>query len=47
MRVCNAFTPQIKGSYYSLKAMYHNHSSPDVLQLPWCAITSKWNAYIC
>ena len=23
--------------------MYHNHSSPGVLQLPWCATTSQWN----
>ena len=23
--------------------MYHNHSSPGVLQLPWCATASQWN----
>ena len=23
--------------------MYHNHSSPGVLQLPWCVTTSHWN----
>ena len=23
--------------------MYPNHSSPGVLQLPWCATTSQWN----
>ena len=41
--VCNTFTPQIKGSFWGLNVMYHNHSSPGVLQLPWCATTSQWN----
>ena len=26
-----------------LKVMYHNHSPPGVLQLPWYATTSQWN----
>ena len=33
---CNTFTPQIKGSFCSLNVIYHNLSSPGVLQLPWC-----------
>ena len=41
---CNTFTPQIKGSFCGLNVMYHNHSSPGVLQLPWCATISQWNA---
>ena len=41
---CNTFTPQIKGSFCGINMLYHNHSSPGVLQLPWCAITFQWNA---
>ena len=41
--ICNTFTPQIKGSFYGLNVMHHNHSSPGVLQLPWCATTLQWN----
>ena len=42
--ICNTFTHQIiKGSFCGLNVMYHNHSSPGVLQLPWCANTSQWN----
>ena len=37
MSTCNTFSPQIKGSFSSLNVMYHNLSSPGVLQLPWCA----------
>ena len=43
MYLCNPFTPQIKGSFYGLNVMYHNHSSPGVLQLPRCATISQWN----
>ena len=43
MYLCNPFTLQINGSFYGLNVMYHNHSSPSVLQLPWCATTSQWN----
>ena len=35
--ICNTFTPQIKGSCCGLNVMYH--SSPGVLQLPWCTTT--------
>ena len=41
--ICNTFASQIKGSFCGLNMMYHNHSSPGVLQLPWCATTSQWN----
>ena len=41
--ICNTFTPQIKGSFCGLNVMYHNHSSPGVLQLSWYATTSQWN----
>ena len=41
--ICNTFTPQIKGNFCGLNAIYHNHSSPYVLQLSWCATTSQWN----
>ena len=34
---------QIKGSFCDLNVMHHNHSSPGVLQLPWCAAISQWN----
>ena len=44
-RICITFTPQIKGSFCGLNVMYHNHNSPGVLQLPWYATTSQWNAY--
>ena len=38
--LCNTFTPQIKESFCGLNVRYHNHGSPGVLQLPWCATTS-------
>ena len=42
--ICNTFTHQIiKGNFCGLNVMYHNHSSPGVLQLPWYATTSQWN----
>ena len=50
--ICNTFTPQIKGSFCGLNVMYHNHSSPGVLQLlsgMWynfpveCGTTFQWN----
>ena len=41
--LCNTFTPHIEGSLCGLNVMYHNHNSPGVLQLPWCATTSQWN----
>ena len=40
---CNTFTPQLNGSFCGFNVMYHNYSSPGVLQLPWCATTSQWN----
>ena len=43
MNICNTFTPQIKRNFYGLNVMYHNHSSPGVLQLSWCATASQWN----
>ena len=42
----NTFTPQIKGSSCGLNVMYHNHSSPGVLELPWCATTSQWKVVL-
>ena len=26
-----------------MNVIYHSHSSPGVLQLSWCAITSQWS----
>ena len=43
MHVCNTCTPQIKVSFCGLHVMYHNHSSPGLLQLSWGATTSQWN----
>ena len=43
VELINTFTPLIKSNFCGLNVMYHNYSSPGMLQLPWCATTSQQN----
>ena len=39
--LCNTYTPHIKRSFRCLNVVYHNRSSPGMLQLPRCTTTSQ------